>query len=222
MSYRMKTEGLKELIDDIKALGDSAWYIGSFALYEGAAVMADAIDAEAKTIKTEPFHYAAVDGVTMRKASPEEKAIVTESDAIGIAKFRKRLGAVDTSVGYNSSGYAPVNWNHMRSNARTNYKNATFKGREINASSTLKWIRSQGGSAKYGISKDIGKGAQNMKPIGVIANAINSGTSFMHKDPFMRRAYRKGEQKAIEAIIRKGEEMIDQIIESNESGGKSA
>lgn len=210
MSYRMKTEGLKELIDEIKALGDSAWYIGSFALYDGASVMADAIDAEAKTIETEPFHYAAVTGATMRKASPEEKAIVTESDVIGIAKFRKRLGAVDTSVGYNSSGYAPVNWNHMSSKARTNYKAQSFKGFDNMTTSTLKFA---------GVYK---RGVQNMKPIGVIANAINSGTSFMHKDPFMRRAYRKGEQKAIEAIIRKGEEMIDQIIESKESGGKSA
>ena len=210
MPYRMKTEGLKELIDEIKALGDSAWYIGSFALYEGAAVMADAIDAEAKTIETEPFHYAAVTGATMRKASPEEKAIVTESDVIGIAKFRKRLGAVDTSVGYNSSGYAPVNWNHMSSKARTNYKAQSFKGFDNMTTSTLKFA---------GVYK---RGVQNMKPIGVIANAINSGTSFMHKDPFMRRAYRKGEQKAIEAIIRKGEEMIDKIIESKESGGKSA
>lgn len=210
MAYRMKTEGLKELIEQVKALGDAAWYIGSFALYDGASVMADAIDAEAKTIETEPFHYAAVTGATMRKASPEEKAIVTESDAIGIAKFRKRLGAVDTSVGYNSSGYAPVNWNHMSSKARTNYKAQSFKGYENMTTSTLKFA---------GVYK---RGVQNMKPIGVIANAINSGTSFMHKDPFMRRAYRKGEQKAIEAIIRKGEEMIDKIIESNESGGKSA
>lgn len=210
MPYRMKTEGLKELIDEIKALGDSAWYIGSFALYDGASVMADAIDAEAKTIETEPFHYAAVNGATMRKASPEEKAIVTESDVIGIAKFRKRLGAVDTSVGYNSSGYAPVNWNHMSSKARTNYKAQSFKGFDNMTTSTLKFA---------GVYK---RGVQNMKPIGVIANAINSGTSFMYKDPFMRRAYRKGEQKAIEAIIRKGEEMIDKIIESKESGGKSA
>lgn len=210
MAYRMKTEGLKELIEQVKALGDAAWYIGSFALYDGASVMADAIDAEAKTIETEPFHYAAVTGATMRKASPEEKAIVTESDVIGIAKFRKRLGAVDTSVGYNSSGYAPVNWNHMSSKARTNYKAQSFKGYENMTTSTLKFA---------GVYK---RGVQNMKPIGVIANAINSGTSFMHKDPFMRRAYRKGEQKAIEAIIRKGEEMIDKIIESNESGGKSA
>ena len=210
MAYRMKTEGLKELIEQVKALGDAAWYIGSFALYDGASVMADAIDAEAKTIETEPFHYAAVTGATMRKASPEEKAIVTESDVIGIAKFRKRLGAVDTSVGYNSSGDAPVNWNHMSSKARTNYKAQSFKGYENMTTSTLKFA---------GVYK---RGVQNMKPIGVIANAINSGTSFMHKDPFMRRAYRKGEQKAIEAIIRKGEEMIDKIIESNESGGKSA
>ena len=210
MAYRMKTEGLKELIEQVKALGDAAWYIGSFALYDGASVMADAIDAEAKTIETEPFHYAAVTGATMRKASPEEKAIVTESDVIGIAKFRKRLGAVDTSVGYNSSGYAPVNWNHMSSKARTNYKAQSFKGYENMTTSTLKFA---------GVYK---RGVQNMKPIGVIANAINSGTSFMDKDPFMRRAYRKGEQKAIEAIIRKGEEMIDKIIESNESGGKSA
>ena len=210
MAYRMKTEGLTELIEQVKALGDAAWYIGSFALYDGAAVMADAIDAEAKTIETEPFHYAAVNGLTMRKASPEEKAIVTESDVIGIAKFRKRLGAVDTSVGYNSSGYAPVNWNHMSSKARTNYKAQSFKGYDNMTTSTLKFA---------GVYK---RGVQNMKPIGVIANAINSGTSFMHKDPFMRRAYRKGEPKAIEAIIRKGEELIDKIIETKETGGKSA
>ena len=210
MAYRMKTEGLTELIEQVKALGDAAWYIGSFALYDGAAVMADAIDAEAKTIETEPFHYAAVNGLTMRKASPEEKAIVTESDVIGIAKFRKRLGAVDTSVGYNSSGYAPVNWNHMSSKARTNYKAQSFKGYDNMTTSTLKFA---------GVYK---RGVQNMKPIGVIANAINSGTSFMHKDPFMRRALRKGEPKAVEAIIRKGDELIDKIIETKETGGKSA
>lgn len=210
MAYRMKTEGLKELMDDIKALGDSAWFVGSFALYDGAAVMADAINAEAKTIETEPFHYAAVAGATTRKPSPEEKAIVTDSDAVGIAKFRKNLGAVDTSVGYNGAGYAPVNWNHMSSKARTNYKAQSFKGYDNMTTSTLKFA---------GVYK---RGVQNMKPIGVIANAINSGTSFMEKQPFMRRAFRKGEQKAIQAIITTGEKLIDKIIESNESGGKSA
>ena len=210
MAYRMKTEGLKELIEQVKALGDAAWYIGSFALYDGASVMADAIDAEAKTIETEPFHYAAVTGATMRKASPEEKAIVTESDVIGIAKFRKRLGAVDTSVGYNSSGYAPVNWNHMSSKARTNYKAQSFKGYENMTTSTLKFA---------GVYK---RGVQNMKPIGVIANAINSGTSFMRAQPFFRRAVSRSTSAAVEAIIKMADRLFKEIISRNESGGKSA
>ena len=158
--------------------------------------------------------------MTTRLPSPEEKKIVTGSGAMGIAKFRKRIKAVDTSVGYNSSGYAPVNWNHMSSKARTNYKAVSFKGKDVAASSTLKYIRDQGGSEKYGLSKDIGRHAQNMKPIGVIANAINSGTSFMKKQPFIRRGITKGKPKAIEAIIKRAESMLQKII--NESGGKSA
>ena len=224
MAYRMKTEGLKETIDILKELGDQAYMVASIALYDGAGVIADEIDRQAKTIRTAPFHYVAVEGTTKRLPSPEEKAIVTESSAMGIAKFRKRLGAVDTSVGYNNAGYAHVKWNHMRSTARTNYKLATVNGREINASSTLAWIRRQGGSARYGLSPNIGKGAQNMKPIGVIANAINSGTSFMEKQPFVRRAVRKAESKAVAAIISKAEEVIEKITNGNniESGGKSA
>ena len=220
MPYRFETEGIKDIIKQIYAIEDQADFIAAHALYEGAAVMADAINAEAKTIKTAPFKYAK-NGDT-RLPSPEEKEMITSSGAMGIAKFRKRLGAVDTSVGYNSAGYAPVKWNHMSSKARTNYKNATFKGRDINASSTLKWIRSQGGSAKYGISANIGKGAQNMKPIGVVANSINSGTSFMRKQPFMRRALTKATPKCEAVIIDTAERMIDAIIKENTIGGKTA
>lgn len=220
MPYRFETEGIKDIIKQIYAIEDQADFIAAHALYEGAAVMADAINVEAKTIKTAPFKYAK-NGDT-RLPSPEEKEMITSSGAMGIAKFRKRLGAVDTSVGYNSAGYAPVKWNHMSSTARTNYKNATFKGRDINASSTLKWIRSQGGSAKYGISANIGKGAQNMKPIGVVANSINSGTSFMQKQPFMRRALNKATPKCEAVIIDTAERMIDAIIKENTTGGKTA
>ena len=220
MPYRMKTEGLEDIIDMLKELDDKADFVASMSLYDGAGVLADAINKEALSIKTEPFHYAAVEGVTTRLPSPEEKAIVTGSGAMGIAKFRKRIKAVDTSVGYNSSGYAPVNWNHMSSKARTNYKAVSFKGKDVAASSTLKYIRDQGGSEKYGLSKDIGRHAQNMKPIGVIANAINSGTSFMQKQPFIRRGISKGQPKAIEAIIKRAESMLQKIID--ESGGKSA
>ena len=222
MAIRMQEEGLADIIKAIYSMEEQAEFVATMSLYDGASVMADAITKEAKTIKTEPFHYAAVEGATTRLPSPEEKEILTSAGAMGIAKFRKKLGAVDTSVGYNGAGYAPVNWNHMSSKARTNYKQAKFKGREINASSTLKWLRDQGGSAKYGISKDIGKGAQNMKPIGVIANSINSGTSFMKKQPFVRRAVAKATPKAIEAIIARAESMIDSIIKNNESGRNTA
>lgn len=222
MPIRMQEDGLADIIKTIYSLEDQAQFVASMSLYDGAAVMADAINKEAKTIKTAPFHYAAVEGATTRLPSPEEKEILTSSGAMGVAKFRKKLGAVDTSVGYNGAGYAPVNWNHMSSKARTNYKMTKFKGRDITASSTLKWLRDQGGSAKYGISKDIGKGAQNMKPIGVIANAINSGTSFMKKQPFIRRAVAKATPKAIEAIIKRAESMIDSIIKNNQSGRNTA
>ena len=220
MPYRFKSEGVADLMKQIGGLEERAEMIASAALYDGAAIMASAIEENAKKIKTAPFKYAGPG--EKRLPSPEEKEMITNSGAMGIAKFRKRLEAVDTSVGYNRSGYVPVEWNHMSSKARTNYKNATFKGNSITASSTLKWLREQGGNAKHGISADIGKGAQNMKPIGVIANAINSGTSFMDKQPFMRKAVKAATPQCEAAIIKKAESLIQSIIKENTTGGKTA
>jgi hypothetical protein len=220
MPYRFESEGVAEIMKQVKALEDRSDMIAAAALYDGAAVMASEINKSAKSIKTAPFKYAKP-GET-RLPSPEEKEMLTNDGAMGIAKFRKNLGAVDTSVGYNSSGYAPVKWNHMSSKARTNYKNVTFKGNSITASSTLKWIRDQGGSKKYGIGANIGKGAENMKPIGVVANSINSGTSFMKKQPFMRKALKAATPKCEAAIIKKAESLIEAILKENETGGKSA
>ena len=214
MPYRFKSEGVDEIMKMIAQLDDQAMFVASMALYEGAGVMADAITKSAASIKTEPFHYAAVDG-TMRLPSPEEKEILMNSGAVGIAKFRKRLGAVDTSVGYNSAGYAPVKWNHMKTSARTNYKAVKLKGHEVNASSFLAAVRKAGGG-------NIGKGAQNMKPIGVIANSINSGTSFMQKQPFIRTAVKNATPKAEAAIIQTAEKLFNKIISENIVGGKSA
>ena len=210
MPYRMKTDGLDNVFVMLKDLEEKANFVASMGLYEGAGVLADAINEEAQNIKTEPFHYAAVAGVTTRLPSPEEKAIVTGTGAMGIAKFRKKVGAVDTSVGYNSTGYAPVNWNHMSSKARTNYKVQSFKGKTHMTTSTLK---------AAGVYQ---RGAQNAKPIGVIANAINSGTSFMKKQPFIRKGIAKGQTKAIEAIVERIESLYQKIISENEFGGKSA
>ncbi len=48
-------------------------------------------------------------------------------------------------------------------------------------------------------------------PIPLIANSINSGTSFMKKQPFFRRAVAIGTGKASDAITKKIEEAIEEI-----------
>lgn len=189
-SFSFKVEGMNELFSAMKKAGDKALGIAAQGLYEGAGLVADAVSREVNGISTEPFNYAA--GGKKRKPSPEEKAALQASPH-GVAKFRKKLDRVDTSVGFNQAGYVDVNFKHMNSNARTNYKAVRFKGKDSTASSTLKFIKQQTGN-------DLGKGAQNQKPIGVIANSINSGTSFMEKQPFIRKAFSKTKSAAQAAI----------------------
>lgn len=50
-----------------------------------------------------------------------------------------------------------------------------------------------------------------VKPIPVIVNAINSGTSFMKKQPFVRKAVNSGKGKATTAITAKIEEIFKNI-----------
>ena len=205
MAMTAKISGMEEISKMLDELGDAAQSVASLALYEGAGVMAKAVNEAALSIRTAPFKYAKP-GET-RLPSPEEKQILLENGAMGIAKFDQNGAEVNKSVGYNSSGYADVNWNHMSGKARTNYKAFRLKGHDSNASSFLKAIGR-------------GKGAQNQKPIGVIANSINSGTSFMQKQPFFRQGVQKGTKRAEEAIRRKAEQLFDIIIK--ESGGKTA
>ena len=196
-TFSFKVEGMQELFSRMKKAETKALGIAAQGLYEGAGIVADAVSKEINGISTEPFKY--VKDGQKRKPSPEEKAALAAAPH-GVAKFRKKLDRVDTSVGFNMSGYVNVNFKHMNANARTNYKAVSFKGKSSTASSTLKYLRSRGGSEKYGVSADIGKGAQNQKPVGVIANSINSGTSFMVKQPFIRKAFSKSKAAATAAI----------------------
>ncbi|MBO7363758.1 MAG: hypothetical protein J6U26_00270 [Lachnospiraceae bacterium] len=54
--------------------------------------------------------------------------------------------------------------------------------------------------------------AGRRKPIPKIVNAINSGTRFMKKQPFVRKAATKGATKAESAIIKSIEERFDEIM----------
>ena len=208
-TFSFEVSGMDELFQKLKKAEDKSLGIAAQGLYEGAGIVANAVSQAVNGIATEKFEYAK--GGRKRKPSPEEKAAI-QGSAHGVARFRKKLGRVDTSVGFNHAGYANVNFNHMDSGARTNYKAVSFKGRESTASSTLRYLRYNGGSEKYGIDKNIGRGAQNQKPVGAIANAINSGTSFMEKQPFMRKAFSKSKSAAMAAIedgIRKRLEELD-------------
>jgi HK97 gp10 family phage protein len=50
------------------------------------------------------------------------------------------------------------------------------------------------------------------KPVAVIANAINSGTSFMKKQPFIRKAVSQSKAKASEAISAEVERLVAEIL----------
>ena len=163
MPYTIKTEGLAQVEKLLNTLGESAQAVASAGVYEGAGVMSEAIKSYANGIQTVPFHYAVF---IQRDVSPEEKAIVTNA-RVGIAKFDKSGGGVNTSVGYSKAGYAIL--------------------------------------------------AGRRKAIPKIANAINSGTSFMRKQPFFRQAVNNEKGRVSDTIVQKIEEKIEEL--KNKSGG---
>lgn len=148
MPFTMDVSGMEELEKRLGQLEtEKAQGIAAVALYEGARVTADAVGQAVQGIATKRFKYPAPPG-KQRMPSPEEKALL-ENARKGVAKFRKTPMNVNTSVGFQNSGYGELN------------------GKRV--------------------------------PIPMIANAINSGTSFMKKQPFFRRATSKN--GAAEAAI---------------------
>jgi len=206
MPMTMNSSGMEYYSDLISALGEKAAFVASQSLYVGAGIMAEEVTKAAKEIKTAPFKWAARG--EKRLPSPEEKTMILAAGSAGIANFEINGSEVNTSVGYNAAGYAEAAWMKTRK-ARTNYK----------LSSLLK-----GNPKVFRISGSKAGDNPTMKPIGVIANAINSGTSFMDKQPFFRRAVSRGTKKAKAAIIETAEQMFDYIVQEqeNESGGMSA
>lgn len=176
MSFSMEITGLDELAAAFTKLPEKARKISAEALYEGAGIVADALSKEIEGIQTAPFKYAKG---TRRLPSPEEKAIVAGASR-GVAKFNKSSTHITTSVGFQKAGYAAITWNHAKTGAsRTKYK-LTKRGNVRKA-----------GTVKRG---------QSVKPVAVIANAINSGTSFMKPQPFFRKAFDQSQGAAAGAI----------------------
>ena len=159
MPFSIEWEGADELLRKMDKLPEKAAKIAAEALYEGAGVMADSVSEAVHGIATEEFHYAS--GGRKRLPSPEEKAIV-EGAKHGIAKFKNDGTVIQTSIGFDNSGYAKL--------------------------------------------------GDKSVPIPLIANAINHGTSFMQKQPFLRKAFSQNKGKVlatIEAGIKKREDELD-------------
>ena len=187
MAWGIHVEGMQQLFNAFDKLPDKARKIASEALYEGAGVVADAVSSAVQGIATEPFKYAK--NGHKRLASPEEKAMLTSSRH-GVAKFRKGAGNVQTSVGFQRSGYAPITWNHAKTGAsRTKYKQSA-SGRMVHASQ--------------------GSGT-SMKPIPLIANSINHGTSFMVRQPFLNKAFSKSKGAATAAMENGLQSRLDEL-----------
>ena len=187
MAWGIHVTGMEQLYDAFDKLPDKARKIAAEALFEGAGVVADAVSKAVNGIATEKFKYAK--GDRKRLPSPEEKAILLNSRH-GVAKFRKGGVYVQTSVGFDNSGYGVITWNHAKSsNSRTKYKQGA-NGRMVHASQ--------------------GTGA-SMKPVPLIANAINSGTSFMKKQPFLRKAFTQSKGPATAAIENGLMSRLDQL-----------
>ena len=146
MAFYMEVTGIEELIAKMAKLPDRGADVAALALYDGAAVVADAVSSAVQGIATEPFRYTKF---KTRLPSPEEKNILMGAKK-GVAKFHKSQERVDTSVGLQSAGYG------------------VLKGK--------------------------------VKPIPQIANAINSGTSFMKKQPFFRQAVEQSAGAAASVI----------------------
>lgn len=191
MPFTLEWSGADELLRKMDKLPEKAAKIAAEALYEGADVMADAVSRAVQGIATEEFHYAK--GGETRMPSPEEKAIVMNQRR-GISKFKNNGTVISTKVGVSSDGYSKITWNHAKSGTRTKYK--------IGLGGKMTGSQSQEGKSS-GLSA---------KPVAVIINSIEHGTSFMKKQPFMRKAIQQTKGAAMAAIdagIKKRENELD-------------
>ena len=155
MAITAKIEGMSELSEMLTALEEGAQGAAAAGLYDGAGIMADAIESAIDGIQNAPFKYTAFGS---RLPSPEEVDAIR--GGVGIAKFDKNGSEVQTSIGFANAGYADV--------------------------------------------------AGKSKPIALIANSINSGTSFLRKQPFFRKSVSKALKRAEEAIAKTIEQRLEE------------
>ena len=165
MSIEADLSQIEGLFDELEgSVGKAA----AHGLYKGAGVVADALTAAIKSIKTEPFHFVR-EGEPKRLPSPQEVAALGQGQ-FGVAKFKGSGSEIQTSVGVGNAGYAHIQ----------------------------------------------GSGKGSTTPVPLLAYAINSGTSFMQKQPFLRKAFNSSKGRAEWAIASTVEAELQSAIDAHE------
>lgn len=153
MGATLRVTGTAEFSAKLDKLAANAPKAAAFGVYDGAAVVADAMNNAIKSIRT---GKATRD--KKRLPSPDEKALLEGS--CGVARFQKDGSEVQTLVGV-GEGYGSI------------------RGRR--------------------------------KAVKMIANAVESGTSFMKKQPVIRKAARASRAAAQDAMVRTAEKMLEEL-----------
>ncbi|MBO7669898.1 MAG: hypothetical protein J6S60_04845 [Oscillospiraceae bacterium] len=97
----IEVEGLEEFVSMLEVLGKSGKKITAMALYDGAAVAAEAVVQAVNALPTEPDR-GAPRGRPYQVITPEDQAALAE--AVGISKFQHSGDSVDCSVGIGGYG----------------------------------------------------------------------------------------------------------------------
>lgn len=129
------------------------------AVYDGAAIVADAVKAEIQALPVDESH----DSKT-KKIGPSQADKDALLQGMGVAPLRNDNGFVNVKVGFDGYDDRP----------------------------TVKYSRGH--------------------PIPMLARAIQSGTSWMQGNPFVKTAVRKSRKLAEAAMARRAEEEIDKIM----------
>ena len=98
----LEVEGLDGFIETLNKLENAGRKISSMALYDGAAVAAEAVVKAVNALPTEPDRGAPRQGHPYQVITPEDKAALAA--AVGIAKFERTGDSVNTSVGIEGYG----------------------------------------------------------------------------------------------------------------------
>lgn len=159
MAIKSQTYGLDAVVVGLERAGNLAEGIAKAALYEGAGVMADAMNASLDEISTQPFFYA--HHGWHRLPSPEQLAAV-KSVKFGIGKFEGSGAEISTVVGFSGTGYVQM----------------------------------------------LGKSY----PAAMLLRSIQSGTSFMHPQPVVRRAINRHKAAATRRMRAVAEERLKTIF----------